>query len=94
MKTTSLGIKSRYPKIDGKTAFIHLKKSTVSKFQDTGSNGTTQIMFVAFLFVITITISNLIVGLTVNRTEALFKEAGVIRLMKTVLQVSCFVANF
>ncbi len=51
-------------------------------------------MFVAFLFVITITISNLIVGLTVNRTEALFKEAGVIRLMKTVLQVSCFVANF
>ncbi len=51
-------------------------------------------MFVAFLFVITITISNLIVGLTVNRTEALFKEAGVIRLMKTVLQVSYFVAIF
>ena len=34
-----------------------------------------------------IIISNLIIGLTVNQTEELFKEAGVIRLEKTVLQI-------
>ncbi len=59
-------------------------------FKDRGSNGTVQALFIFFVFLITITISNLIVGLTVNKTEALFKEAGVIRLKKTVLQVRFF----
>ena len=56
-------------------------------FQDEGSNGSKQLLFVVFLLMISIIVSNLIVGLTVNKTEELFKEAGIIRLEKTVLQV-------
>ena len=55
--------------------------------QDQGSNGSTQVLFIIFLLMVSIIVSNLIVGLTVNKTEELFKEAGVIRLEKTVLQV-------
>lgn len=44
-----------------------------------GSNGTAQVLFVLFIFLSSVTISNLIVALTVNKTEELFKEAGVIR---------------
>lgn len=54
------------------------------------SNGSSQILFVVFLFLASITIANLIVGLTVSKTEEIFKEAGVIRLEKTVLQVFTF----
>ena len=52
-----------------------------------GGNGSAQVLFVIFLFLSSVTISNLIVGLTVNKTEELFREAGVIRLEKTVLQI-------
>ena len=47
----------------------------------------TQILFVMFLFFVSIIIANLLIGLTVNKTEVLFKEAGVVRLEKTVLQI-------
>ena len=33
-------------------------------------------MFLIFFFVVSIIISNLIIGLTVSKTEELFKEAG------------------
>ena len=52
-----------------------------------GSYVTTQILFVLFLVFVSIVIANLLVGLTVSKTEELFKEAGVIRLEKTVLQI-------
>ena len=52
-----------------------------------GSNGTTQIVFLLFLFMVTIVISNLLIAMTVSKTEELFKRAGVIRLEKTVVQV-------
>ena len=48
---------------------------------------TTQIIFVLFVFFISIVLVNLLVGLTVSKTEELFKEAGIYRLEKTVLQV-------
>jgi len=47
----------------------------------------TQIMYVLFLFFVSIIIANLLIGLTVNKTEVLFKEAGIVRLNKTVLQI-------
>ncbi len=52
-----------------------------------GSNGTAQLVFILFYFVISIVISNLIIGLTVNETEELFKTAGVMRVQKTVQQI-------
>ena len=60
---------------------------TWSQVKESGSNFSTQILFVLFVFLASIAVSNLIVGLTVNKTEELFKEAGVIRLEKTALQV-------
>ena len=51
------------------------------------SNRTTQIVFILFLFVVSIVISNLLIAMTVSKTEELFKKAGVIRLEKTVGQV-------
>ncbi len=48
----------------------------------------TQLLFIFFIIFVSIVISNLLVGLTVSKTEELFKEAGVIRLEKTVLQVN------
>ena len=48
---------------------------------------TTQVIFVLFVFFISIVLVNLLVGLTVSKTEELFKEAGIYRLEKTVLQV-------
>ena len=50
-------------------------------------NGTAQVLFITFYFMISIILSNLIIGLTVNQTEMLFKQAGVIRLGKTVKQI-------
>ena len=44
-------------------------------------------MFLLFLFMVTIVISNLLIAMTVSKTEELFKRAGVIRLKKTVVQV-------
>ena len=55
-------------------------------FQDKGFV-TTQILFVLFVFFISIVLVNLLVGLTVSKTEELFKEAGIYRLEKTILQV-------
>ena len=52
-----------------------------------GSNGTAQLVFLLFLFVVTIVISNLLIAMTVSKTEELFKRAGIIRLEKTVVQV-------
>ncbi len=34
-------------------------------------------MFVLFFFMVSIIVSNLIIGLTVSKTEELFREAGV-----------------
>jgi transient receptor potential cation channel subfamily A protein 1 len=48
---------------------------------------TVQILFVLFVFFISIVLVNLLVGLTVSKTEELFREAGIYRLEKTVLQV-------
>ena len=48
---------------------------------------TTQIIFILFVFFISIVLVNLLVGLTVSKTEELFKDAGIYRLEKTVLQV-------
>ena len=60
-----------------------------------GSNGTTQVIFLIFLFVVSIVISNLLIAMTVSKTEELFKKAGVIRLEKTVGQVQrCKRYNF
>ena len=39
----------------------------------------TQLLFVSFLFVGNLVIANLLIGLTVNKTEVLFKQAGVVR---------------
>ena len=39
---------------------------------------------------VTIVISNLLIAMTVSKTEELFKRAGVIRLKKTVVQVCNF----
>jgi hypothetical protein len=52
-----------------------------------GSNGTTQFVFLLFFFTVSIVISNLIIGLTVNETEILFKTAGAMRMQKTLLQI-------
>ena len=52
-----------------------------------GSSGTTQLVFLLFLFIVTIVISNLLIAMTVSKTEELFKRAGIIRLEKTVVQV-------
>jgi len=49
---------------------------------------TTQFLFVSFIFFISIVLVNLLVGLSVSKTEELYKEAGIYRLKKTVLQVS------
>ena len=43
-------------------------------------------VFLLFLFMVTIVISNLLIAMTVSKTEELFKRAGVIRLKKTVVQ--------
>lgn len=48
---------------------------------------TVQFLFVLFVFFISIVLVNLLVGLTVSKTEELFREAGIYRLEKTVLQV-------
>ncbi len=36
-------------------------------------------MFVLFFFMVSIIVSNLIIGLTVSKTEELFREAGVMK---------------
>ena len=59
---------------------------TNSSANDFGT-GSTQVAFVLFLLVGNIVIANLLIGLTVNKTEELFKKAGVLRLEKTVNQV-------
>ena len=52
-----------------------------------GSDITTQVVFVIFLFVVSIVISNLLIGLTVNETEIVFKCALDLRLERTFTQI-------
>ena len=52
-----------------------------------GSDITTQVVFVIFVFVVSIVISNLLIGLTVNETELLFKSALDLRLERTYTQI-------
>lgn len=60
----------------------------------TYSKGVLQALFVIFFFLVSIIISNLIIGLTVSKTDELFKEAGIIRMQKSVLQVRELEAMF
>ena len=51
------------------------------------SNVITQIIFIMFLILVSMIISNLVIGLTVNNLRELFKIAGIYRLGKTLLQI-------
>lgn len=57
-----------------------------SKLRD-DSVGTVQIMFMLFVFFVSIIIANLIIGLTVSQIDDLYNEARAIRLEKLVTQV-------
>ena len=46
-----------------------------------------QLIFVGFLIFVSIVISNLLIGLTVNKTDKVFKNSGTLRLEKTVHQL-------
>ena len=46
-----------------------------------------QLIFVGFLIFVNIVISNLLIGLTVNKTDKVFKNSGTLRLEKTVHQL-------
>jgi hypothetical protein len=52
-----------------------------------GSNGTAQAVFLFFFFIVSIVISNLLIGMTVSKTEELFKKAGLIKLEKMAEQI-------
>ena len=52
-----------------------------------GSNITTQLVFILFLFVVSIVISNLLIGLTVNETDIVFKSALGMRLERAFSQI-------
>ena len=52
-----------------------------------GSNITTQVIFVLFLFVVSIVVHNLLIGLTVNETEIVFERALAMRLERTFTQI-------
>ena len=47
----------------------------------------TQILFFMFVIFVTIIIANLLIGLTVNQTDKLFKEADIIRLQRVVYMI-------
>ena len=49
--------------------------------------GSAQVAFFFFVLLCNIVIANLLIGLTVSKTEDLFKRAGVMRLEKTVNQI-------
>jgi hypothetical protein len=51
------------------------------------SNYITQFIFIMFLVLVSMIISNLVIGLTVNNLRELFKIAGIYRLGKTLLQI-------
>ena len=54
---------------------------------DLGTNGTTQIVFILFIFVVSIVIVNLIIGLTVSETDKLQRTADATRLERTLVQI-------
>ena len=47
----------------------------------------TQILFFMFVIFVTIIIANLLIGLTVNQTDKLVKEADIIRLQRVVYMI-------
>ena len=55
--------------------------------KDDDANVTVQLVFLLFVFLITIIIANLIIGLTVSEIDVLYNEARAIRLEKMVTQV-------
>ena len=52
-----------------------------------GTNGTAQIVFILFIFVVSIVIVNLIIGLTVSETDKLQRTADATRLERTLVQI-------
>lgn len=51
------------------------------------SNGTVHILFILFVIFVSLILSNLIVGLTVNKTEELFCKADLHHTIKTIRQI-------
>ena len=43
--------------------------------------------FFLFVLIVNIVVANLLIGLTVNKTDELFKKAGIVKLQKTVNQI-------
>ena len=60
---------------------------TFNKVKGVGSNFSTQVLFILFFFIVSLIIANLVIGLTVAKTQELFEMAGIIKLQKTVLQI-------
>ena len=59
----------------------------INPSMEDNAQGSTQLIFVCFLVVGNIVIANLLIGLTVSKTEEMFKSAGILRLQKTVEQI-------
>ena len=59
----------------------------INPSMEDNAQGSTQLIFVCFLVVGNIVIANLLIGLTVSKTEEMFKSAGILRLRKTVEQI-------
>ena len=61
---------------------------TYEKVKDNnGANYSSQLFFIAFYFMSSIALANMILGLTVNKTDELFKEASFIHQEKIIEQV-------
>ena len=50
--------------------------------------GSAQLAFILFVLMVNIVVANLLIGLTVSKTDELFKQAGIHRLQKTANQIN------
>jgi hypothetical protein len=50
--------------------------------------GSAQLAFILFVLMVNIVVANLLIGLTVSKTDELFKQAGIHRLQKTATQIT------
>ena len=57
------------------------------KGPEINANGTIQVIFAAFFVLVAVILSNLVVGLTVNKTDELFKRADIYQNIKRVKQI-------